>query len=271
MMKPVRDWQEVASQVASCKNSGMRLSNFFPEKERVSTWCENGVFFEEHGCGTQFFVREQSGFSNVFFLSKSTDSLARDWHEFASVNDGGKWIVELIGPDALRQPLEEVFYSAAFSRLATLQRMARRTPALAPSPEAEVKLARSEDAVCICNLLHANFDAETEQLPSADEILRWIANGTLLVERGTDENDVLGFAIFDLYPAALHLRYWFVSPSERGKGVGGRLLRNVFWAGHETRRQYLWVKTDNENAIAMYRHYGFSFESMKDVVMGCCT
>ena len=84
-------------------------------------------------------------------------------------------------------------------------------------------------------------------------------------------NPILGFVIFDLLPATLYLRYWFAHPVARGKGVGGRLLKAMFAAGSDTKRQYFWVKTDNENAIKRYQHYGFAFEPMKDVVMAQST
>ena len=42
----------------------------------------------------------------------------------------------------------------------------------------------------------------------------------------------------------------------------------MFAAGRDTKRQYFWVKTDNDNAVKRYQHYGFQFEPMKDVVMG---
>jgi len=45
----------------------------------------------------------------------------------------------------------------------------------------------------------------------------------------------------------------------------------MFAAGSDTKRQYFWVKTDNENAIKRYQHYGFAFEPMKDVVMAQST
>ena len=95
----------------------------------------------------------------------------------------------------------------------------------------------------------------------------WIATRAILVARDGTGHDITGFVIFDLSPAALYLRYWFVSPGARGGGVGGKLMRSMFAAGLSTKRQYFWVKTDNENAIKRYRHYGFEFEELKDTVL----
>lgn len=271
MMQPFPDWQDVVSRVASCRNNGWGVSNFFPDAERMTGWCRAGVFGGKQLESTMFFVRRQPRFSNVYFMSESADTLKRDWQAFVAGNPKGRWILDLVGPDASRQPLEETFSGAGFARLSVLQRMGRKTPGVAVCPAPGVECARFEDVRRIQCLLEEHFDAETEQLPSEADLHCWIEKGTLLVERDVGGGALLGFAIFDLHPAALHLRYWFVFPSERGKGVGGRLLRSVFAAGNGTRRQYLWVKTDNVNAIVRYQHHGFRFEAVKDVVMGCST
>ena len=112
---------------------------------------------------------------------------------------------------------------------------------------------------------------EKEQIPSVEEIEKWIDKQAIYVVRGNADEPILGFVIFDLSPATLYLRYWFVHPSARGKGVGGRLLKAMFAAGRDTKRQYFWVKADNDNAIKRYQHYGFNFEPMKDVVMARST
>lgn len=269
MMQAIPDLQAAMQKVAMFRNQGANTSNFYLDEERMAAWCRDGAFSLEQKGNTLFLVRRQRHFANVYFLSRSADALGKDWKAFAAENGKGRWILDLLGPDPIRAPLEEAFFDAGFTRLTVLQRMGRQTPADTLYPESGVEYAHPEDTFLIQALLEEYFDAETEQLPSVDEIYGWIKNGTVLVEK--EKHSLLGFAIFDLRPATLHLRYWFVLPSVRGLGKGGRLLKSVLAAGAKTRRQYLWVKTDNENAIDRYRHYGFQFEAMKDVVMGCST
>lgn len=266
-MKPLLTWEEVLELVAQARNEGLGVTNFFPDEVRMSAWCRDGVFYGVRHGDTQFFVRRQPTFSNVYFVSRSAGALGEDWKTFASENGNGKWIVDLIGPDRVRQPLEDVMSSVGFSRLTTLQRMGRKTPEDVEEPSPDVECATLKDAEKIKELLDEFFIAEEEQIPSLEEIRKWIEAQSLYVIRGGVANPIDGFVIFDLSPAALYLRYWFVHPSARGKGVGGRLLKAMFAAGRTTKRQYFWVKTDNENAIKRYRHYGFEFEPMKDVVM----
>ena len=267
-MNPLQTWSAVQVLAVHARNDGLAVTNFFPDEERMSSWCRDGIFFEERCGDTHFFVRRQAEFSNVYFIGKSVDGLGDDWKSFVASNGAGRWIVDLIGPDRVREPLVGVFSSAGFESLTTLQRMGRKTPGETTERSSDVECAVADDASAIKQLLDTFFVAEEEQIPSVEEIGKWIEKQTLYVIRGTADNPILGFVIFDLLPATLYLRYWFAHPSARGKGVGGRLLKAMFAAGHDTKRQYFWVKTDNDNAIKRYQHYGFQFEPMKDVVMG---
>ena len=268
-MKPFKTWVDVQELVAQARNEGLAVTNFFPDEARMSAWCRDGAFYGMRCGDTQFFVRRQPTFSNVYFMSRSVNALGVDWKTFALENRSCKWIVDLIGPDRVRQPLEDVMSAVGFSRLTTLQRMGRKTPEEVVECSPDVERATLDDTGKIKELLDTFFVAEEEQIPSIEEIREWIDAQTLFVVRGGSADAIDGFVIFDLSPAALYLRYWFVHPSARSKGVGGRLMRAMFASGAGTKRQYFWVKIDNENAIKCYQHYGFQFESMKDVVMAC--
>lgn len=301
-MKLITDWRAIIELVALCRNEGLAVTNFFPDEERMAAWCRFGAFFEERCGDTQFFVRRQNAFANVYFMGRSAETLGRDWKSFVASNGSGRWVVDVIGPDRIREPLENAFESVGFARLTTLQRMGRKTPetieaetgraasmmppfaAVSSKPPyqtlqhengfsiaPDVECATGDDSSAIKCLLDTYFVAEEEQIPSTEEIGKWIEQQSIYVVRGNADNPILGFVIFDLSPATLYLRYWFVHPSVRGRGVGGRLLKAMFAAGRDTKRQYFWVKTDNDNAIKRYQHYGFQFEPMKDVVMAQST
>ena len=267
MMKSLTDWRMVVGLVASCRNEGLAVTNFFPDEERMAAWCRDGTFFEERCRDTQFLVRRQDAFANVYFMGRSVEALGGDWKSFVASNGSGRWVVDLIGPDRIHEPMVGAFSSAGFEVLTVLQRMGRKTPSDAMIRSADVECAIAGDVGTIKQLLDVFFVAEEEQIPSAEEIEKWIEKQTVYVARSSADNPIDGFVIFDLSPAMLYLRYWFVHPDSRGKGVGGHLLKAMFAAGRGTRRQYFWVKTDNENAIKRYQHYGFQFEPMKDVVM----
>jgi len=259
-------WEEVVRCVAKARDKGRMLSNFFPDEKRMTRWCGYGTFAYEEQPGTLFFVRRQETFSSLYFLSENVEALATDLPEFM---DGysGRLVVDVLGRDAVREPLEAALKSTGFNALTMLQRMSRRTPAEKYEHERGIDVANADDAAAIHNLLMSNFIAEEEQLPSIEEVHDWIETRSILVARDEGELAIKGFVIFDISPAALYLRYWFVSSVARGNGVGGKLMRSMFAAGPNTKRQYFWVKTDNENAIKRYRHYGFEFEELKDTVL----
>ena len=264
-MKIFQSWDEMVRCVVESRNKGRMVSNFFPDEKRMARWCEKGTFAHEERGETTFLVRRQETFSNLYFLSASVETLAKDVSDFVE-NHSGRLVVDVLGRDAAREPLEAAFKLVGFNTLTTLQRMSRRTPAEKYVHESGVDVAGAADAVAIHDLLTTNFIAEEEQIPSLEEIQDWIETRSILVVRdGT--LGISGFVIFNLSPSALYLRYWFVSPDTRGRGIGGKLLRSMFAAGMNTKRQYFWVKTDNENAIKRYQHYGFEFELLKDTVL----
>lgn len=259
-------WDEVSLCVATSRDKRRMVSNFFPDEKRMTRWCEKGTFLYAEFGETTFFVRRQEAFSSLYFLSGNVDALVKDLLGLVEVYSE-RLVVDVLGRDVMREPLEAAFKSAGFNALTTLQRMSRRAPTEKYEPERGIDVANEGDAAAIHNLLMSNFIAEEEQLPSLEEVRDWIATRSLLVARDESAQNINGFVIFDLSPAALYLRYWFVSPEARGNGVGGKLMRSMFAAGANTKRQYFWVKTDNENAIKRYRHYGFEFEELKDTVL----
>ena len=260
-------WDEVTYCVAKSRDKGRTLSNFFPDERRMSRWCESGTFFYNESDKTTLLIRHQESFSNLYFLTESSETLAKDISSFLTENKSIRFVVDILGPDIIRKPLEALFESLGFKVLTVLQRMSRRTPSEKYSLENGIEAAKTSDAATIHCLLTENFIAEEEQIPCLEEIQDWIDTGTILVSRANNSFDINGFIIFDLSPATLYLRYWFVSPQGRGKGIGGRLMRSMFAMGKSTKRQYFWVKTDNENAIIRYKHYGFEFEPLKDTVL----
>ncbi len=266
-MSHIHTWEEVVRCVAEARDKGRIVSNFFSDEKRMTRWCENGTFMYVECNDTTFFIRRQETFSNLYFLSTSTEAIAKDVTLLMFSNNSERLVVDVLGRDNMREPMEAVFKSTGFNVLTTLQRMSRRTPMERVVHESGVDVAEAADATAIYDLLTANFIAEEEQLPSFEEVQDWIAARTIFVAREGCAQDIKGFVIFELSPAALYLRYWFVSPDTRGKGIGGKLMRSMFAAGANTKRQYFWVKTDNENAIKRYRHYGFEFEELKDTVL----
>ena len=261
----IKEWKTLEALVAQARNQSRMLTNFFPDEQRMSGWCTNGKLT----CGafgkTTCLVHDQGTFSNLYFLTEKAECLQEDVGEFLKTCGDARIVVDVLGPDRVRIPLEEALKSNGFSLQTVLQRMGRKTPAEVVDADMAVVCATDADVGSVKALLDEYFNAEQEQLPTADELKRWVERGELKIVRH-DDAGVDGFVIYDLSPAQLYLRYWFVHPEARGNGIGGKLMRTMFAAAAQTKRQYFWVKTDNENAIIRYQHYGFGMEPMKDSV-----
>lgn len=133
-----------------------------------------------------------------------------------------------------------------------------------PAPSERVVKATSEDIPAIQNIFNVFFNQFTERIPDRDELQRLIENNgiSLIFDKGT----VAGMVVYEKTGINLHLRYWWVSPDHRNKGIGADLLRDYFENGRDCKRQFLWVFSDNTDAISKYRHYGFEFDGVADEI-----
>ena len=266
LMRKLTSWNEVVAAVADARNRGYLATNFFPDERRVSEWCENGSFsLCDAGQGV-FFIRGQNGFASLYYMFGNVSTLP---DAFASVRESiafSRIVVDVVGPETIRRKAHEAFVEAGFAKISELVRMSRKTPECGVAAAGGVSVADPSDIPSLKRLFTDNFNPLVEQLPSERELAHWIGRDEILVVRD-DEGVAHSFVIFDLSPASLYLRYWFVSPQYRNQGVGSRLANGMFAKAVSTKRQYLWVITDNDNAIKRYEHYGFTCEAMRNVTL----
>lgn len=262
------DWRQVVDAVSGARNSALALTNFFADEERMREWCADGSFSRISLGGALFFLHDRIDFANVFYFAPDIETLGAAFEMLASSESPHRLVVDVLGPDARRLPVAARIEQAGFGQISELVRMSRMTPAEAAHAADGVAPATPEDLPFVSDALRTHFDPEIDQLPSDAELARWMARGGIRVCR-SDGGSLSGFVIYDLLPASLYLKYWFVEPAMRGRGVGSRLMNAMFAFAAHTRRQYFWVKSDNANAIEKYLHYGFAFEQIKDTVLAC--
>lgn len=232
----------------------------------MGEWCAKGAFFAWEHADATFLGRRQADFCSLYFFASSAEALREAVAGEALAQFHRRVVLDVVGPDILRQPVVDVLQAEGFVKVSELVRMTRRTPECTDLPVINILPPDDRDIPDIQAIFREHFNPEVEQLPSDAELVRWIEKGGVLAHRD-DRGKVHSFIIYDLSKASLYLRYWFVNPQVRGQGVGGALMRTMFFHAKDTKRQYFWVIADNSNAIVRYQHYGFQFEPMRDIVL----
>ena len=78
---------------------------------------------------------------------------------------------------------------------------------------------------------------------------------------------IMGLLFFEVDGLTSVLRYWLVGAGFRDQRVGARLIRSYFASCPAVKRFTLWVRSDNETALAKYRNYGYAADGLVDQVV----
>lgn len=261
-MEKVRSIGQLQEMSAEIRQLGRGyLTNFFPDPVKHGLWIAKGDCCVERVGNTLFIVKQSASFANVFFCA-AKDTFNVDLEAFLAAHKGETLLFDLVGRDVQCGPMVTLFKETGCLEASSLVRMTRKTAPVEATPDGSVREATEADLPAVSALLHAHFDARTEQLPYDEELLDLVRRGQILLCEET-----AGFLIYEKTAGTYYLRYWFTHPEHRNQKVGSRLLRRFLREGEESVRQILWVIRSNENAIVRYRHYGFEAENMYDFVM----
>jgi ribosomal protein S18 acetylase RimI-like enzyme len=246
-------------------NKGI-VSNFYPEVDKVNSWISHGQLSKIDLGETVVFLRKETAFSYMYYCSASLESLNKALFQLKSITGDMLLVVDIIGKNPDIQPITSVFNKNGYYVYTILNRMSRSTTAEETSNASPLLLkADLSHADAISGLLHHYFDPIAEQLPTFDEIKKWIEVNHLILM--VEDGEILGFVIFDIIGVTSYLRYWFVHPQHRNRKIGSTLLNEYFNCSSNTKRQLFWVIQSNENAINRYLHYGFQPENLIDHIV----
>ncbi|GHU60933.1 hypothetical protein FACS1894121_1720 [Bacteroidia bacterium] len=176
------------------------------------------------------------------------------------------WVVDIVGVAAVVESFAVFFEQTGFRKYTVLYRMNRLKNLDEPQMlDKRVMYAHGEHVYQIHDLLECYFDKYSERIPLVEEIEKWVNKNNVLVI--TDQQNVIGFLIFEITGVTSYLRYWFTHPDGRDNKIGSALQRRFFHECRHTKRQLFWVINTNENAIMRYKHYGFEAEQLYCQVM----
>lgn len=231
------------------------ITNYIPDPTRHKECVESGqasLYIFETGVFISF---DLGHMADVIFVSKSSDDVMK--------------CLECIREEIKKSVVaERVFREDKDIGIGIPNKLLRRMSRVGhfekPSSTLFAEKASINDIPGISDIFRQYFDPLTERIPDNKELERLIGIEGIWIIR---ENDgIIGMVVYEKISCNQHLRYWWVSPSHRNKGIGADLLKAYFNAGCECRRQFLWVFSDNANAIEKYRHYGFEFDGTADEI-----
>lgn len=231
------------------------LSNYIPDPVKHTKYVEKGIA-SEYKSDTGIFISFDLGHMvDIIYMSKSKEALTEC---LKAIRDEEKKPVVV----------EHVFREGRDEQLGIpnklLRRMSRVGEFVKPLPPRLAEQATYEDIPKLLDIFSQYFDPYTERIPDTEELKRLIDRDGIFIIK--EKEDVIGMVVFEKSVGNLHLRYWWVSPFHRSNGIGGDLLKAYFNAGYDCKRQFLWVFSDNANAIEKYKHYGFEFDGTADEI-----
>ena len=246
------------------------VTNFYFDETKHSTWIEANLLTYNKWEDTVFLFYENSFckeecITNLYYISTSEEYVTHHLQECKVLYPNVSFIIDIVGRDNKCLTVVDDFKSIGAEHLTTLQRMIRLDLPENYDLDDKVVLADIKDISIVDDLLCKNFDVQIEQLPLRSELIGMINQGHVLKYMNNEE--IAGLLLFDLNSTTLHLRYLLTLPNYRNKGVGSALCKRCFKEGSTTKRQILWVRQENSNAIVRYQHIGFVEENMYDYIL----
>ena len=248
--------------------AGLPLTNWFAGAGQLERWTAAGTLSYLESPGAVLIFRRDRDFHHVYHVAADRGALDA---ALGLLRDAGLspavFTAEILGRPGDVPPIAALFQAHGFVRHTSLTRMVRLAGAgdAALPDDSEVAFGGPADQPSIQEFLDSVLDRFRDRMPDTEELAEMLSQRqTLVVRRGADVGGVL---IFEATGLTSHLRYWYVNPSFRDRGIGARLIRTFFRLSSGGKRIILWVVSDNTDAIDKYQHYGFRPESLVDWIM----
>ena len=241
------------------------ITNFYPNDEKLNYWIKKEIFFSEYLANTIFFIRKDRDFFHLYFCSKNLLTLQED---LKSINAQFPkiFVADCIGTGTNLETLVDVFEQCKFKKYILYNRMKKLVPIneLLPDVSQDVIFPDLEDAPIIAAMFESNFDRFAEQLPTIEELEIAITNREVTIIK--DSINIVGVLIRKMAIKSSLWMFFLVNKEYRNKKVGSRLL-SYYFNECRNKRIIMWVLANNVNAIEIYKHYGFTFDSLNDQIM----
>jgi len=267
VIQPVQNRADLLEALEQVRRAGAGpATNWFATPERIGHWIGRNSLSCLQGDRALLILRRDRGFHRVYHFAADLEALSAVLRSFSGLlNASDVLVADLVGRPLDLEPVTGIYRDSGFSDHNCLVRMTRIAASEVVEVEPDVAFAGPADVESAAAFLCRLLDPLTDQIPDEDEIREAIARGNLIVVRRG--NSVGGLLLFETVGVTSHLRYWYVDDTARSQGIGARLIRQFFRLTGSSRRWILWVVSDNSDAIAKYRHYGFRPDALVDRIM----
>ena len=264
-MDKVISYEQIQGFIESIRNLQKGyVTNFFGDPIKHNYWIKTGALFFSGSENCYILLYKKNVLCHLFYIAINMKAVEEAINLILFETD---CVIDIVSKNDYPEEVLKLA-TVGFKPYKQLFRMSHIGTLADKSWEIQdgVEYGQNDEAQQIYDTLQIGFDPFSEQLPTINEIEDYIQRQQLLVIK--DKETLCGFLIFTLSgKTTWYLRYWYTNPEYRDQKIGSRLLKSSLAIGKSTKRQQLWVVSDNENAIKRYKHYGFSKESMINYVL----
>jgi GNAT superfamily N-acetyltransferase len=234
---------------------------------QIGEWAERGVLSSISTPGAFLLLRRSRHVIHLSHVAVDKQSLREALLLLDELTVEEPIVADLVGQPADVEQITNSYALRGFSSYRELARMTRigSVGADLTLPEMAVHRAVHSEAAGVLAFLERLLDPLAEQIPELEDMESAADRGQILV--AANGNAIEGVLIFQTIGFSTTLRYWFVEPRARSRGIGAVLMRSFLRQVAESRRIVLWVFIGNEDGIAKYEHYGFRRENLVDRIM----
>jgi GNAT superfamily N-acetyltransferase len=242
-------------------------TNCFATPKQIGECAERGALSSISTSGAFLLLRRSRHVIHLSHVAADQQSLMDALLLLDELTVAEPIVADLVGQPADVEQIANSYALRGFSLYRELARMTRigsvgddRT-----LPEMAVHRAVHSEAAGVLAFLERLLDPLAEQIPELEDMESAADRGQILV--AANGNVVEGVLIFQTIGFSTTLRYWFVEPKARSRGIGAVLMRSFLKQVTGSKRIVLWVFSDNADVIAKYEHYGFRRENLVDQIM----
>lgn len=129
----------------------------------------------------------------------------------------------------------------------------------------DIGFATEEDVNAVYELFRCTFDDVSDTLATKEELLEFVNKKQII--KISEQREIAGVLLFEDKGVKSYIRMLCVDAPYRNKGIGYELVKEYFNIHRQnTKLFYLWVDADNQSAINLYNHFGYTRDGLVNYI-----